>query len=80
MPTPYEHIACCLDPSPGSDRALDTALITAPQSRDKAGEHRAIMKAAIARDTRRPRLSASLSRSATNSEALASDRSIRSEI
>ncbi len=26
MPTPYEHIACCLDPSPGSDRALEEAV------------------------------------------------------
>ena len=26
MPTPYEHIACCLDPSPGSDRALAEAV------------------------------------------------------
>ena len=26
MPTPYHHIACCLDPSPGSDRALEEAV------------------------------------------------------
>ena len=26
MPTPYAHIACCLDASPGSDRALAEAI------------------------------------------------------
>ena len=26
MPTPYAHIACCLDPSPGSERALQQAV------------------------------------------------------